>query len=148
MDIVNAELVAPEGYTLSVASDKPEVATAEIDPSAGIIMITAVGKGTATITVTASNGTKSISKTISVTVAPAGSEAVKVAEITTSGNTETATLSGNFLTSGGADGVTVNGDTITVDAKSDASGITSSKVVIPQETAQALAGKTVVVETR
>ena len=131
-----------EGYTITKwESSNPSVATVDNGK------ITAVGKGTATITVTASNGTNSISKTIAVTVAPEGSEAVKVAEITTSGNTETATLSGNFLTSGGADGVTVSGDTITVDAKSDASGITSSKVVIPQETAQALAGKNVVVET-
>ena len=77
-DIANAELVAPEGYTLSVASDKPDVATAEIDPSTGVIAIKAVSTGTATITVTASNGTDSISETIAVTVAPEGSEAVKV----------------------------------------------------------------------
>ena len=141
-ETVTATLKGADGYVVTKwESSNTGVATVDNGK------ITAVGKGTATITVTASNGTNSISKTIAVTVAPEGSEAVKVAEITTSGNTETAILSGNFLTSGGADGVTVNGNTITVDAKSDASGITASNVVIPQETAQALAGKTVVVET-
>ena len=110
--------------------------------------IKAVGEGSATITVTATKaGAADLTKTISVTVAPAGSEAVKVEKVEVSGSTETATLTGNFLTSGSTDGITVNGDTVTIDAKSDGNNITSSKVVIPQETAQALAGKTVVVET-
>ncbi len=141
---VTAALTGANGYAVTRwESSNPSVATVDNNGK-----ITAVAQGTATITVTATKaGAEPLIKTISVTVAPAGSEAVEVESIETSGNTETATLSGNFLTSGGAEGVTVNGDTITVDAKSDASGITSSKVVIPQETAQALAGKTVVVET-
>ena len=131
-----------EGYTVTGwSSDNESIATVDNGT------IKAVGEGTATITVTASNGTDSISKTIAVTVAPEGSEAVKVEKVETSGNTETATLSGSFLTSSGAEGIAVNGNTVTIDAKSDGSNITSSKVVIPQETAQALAGKTVVVET-
>ena len=131
-----------EGYTVTGwESNKTSVATVENGT------IKAVGEGTATITVTASNGTDSISETIAVTVAPEGSEAVKVEKVETSGNTETATLSGSFLTSSGAEGIALNGNTVTIDAKSDGSNITSSKVVIPQETAQALAGKTVVVET-
>lgn len=141
---VTAALTGANGYAVTRwESSNPSVATVDNNGK-----ITAVAQGTATITVTATKaGAEPLTKTISVTVAPAGSEAVEVESIETSGNTETATLSGNFLTSGGAEGVTVNGDTITVDAKSYASGITSSKVVIPQETAQALAGKTVVVET-
>lgn len=142
-ETVTATLKGADGYAVTKwESSDPSVATVENGT------IKAVGEGNATITVTATKvGAADLTKTISVTVAPAGSEAVKVAEITTSGNTETTTLSGNFLTSGGADGIETDGSTITVDAKADASGITSSKVVIPQETAQALAGKTVVVET-
>ena len=142
-ETVTATLKGADGYAVTKwESSDPSVATVENGT------IKAVGEGNATITVTATKvGAADLTKTISVTVAPAGSTAVKVEEITTSGNTETATLSGNFLTSGSTDGITVNGDTVTIDAKSDRSSITSSKVVIPQETAQALAGKTVVVET-
>ena len=141
---VTATLKGADGYTVTEwKSSNPSVATVDNNGK-----ITAVSEGTATITVTATKaGAEPITKTIAVTVAPEGSTAVKVEEITTSGNTETATLSGNFLTSGSTDGITVNGDTVTIDAKSDRSSITSSKVVIPQETAQALASKTVVVET-
>lgn len=133
-----------EGYTVTKwESSNPSVATVDNNGK-----ITAKGEGTATITVTATkSGEKDLTKTIAVTVAPAGSEAVKVEKVEVSGSTETATLTGNFLTSGSTDGITVNGNTITVDAKADASGITASKVVIPQETAKALLGKTVVVET-
>ena len=133
-----------EGYAVTGwESNKTSVATVDNNGK-----ITAKGEGTATITVTATKaGAADLTKTISVTVAPAGSESVKVEKVETSGSTETATLTGNFLTSGSTDGITVNGDTVTIDAKSDRSSITSSKVVIPQETAQALAGKTVVVET-
>lgn len=139
---VTATLKGADGYAVTKwESSNPSVATVENGT------IKAVSAGTATITVTASNGTDSISETIAVTVAPEGSEAVKVEKVETSGNTETATLSGSFLTSSGAEGIAVNGNTVTIDAKSDGSNITSSKVVIPQETAQALAGKTVVVET-
>ena len=81
-----------------------------------------------------------------MTVAPAGSEAVK-AETTVNGSAETITVSGDFLTSGGSDNVEVSGDTVTIDAASAASGITSSKVIIPQKTAEALNGQTVVVKT-
>lgn len=132
-----------EGYTITKwESSNPSVATVDNGK------ITAKGEGIATITVTATKaGAADLTKTISVTVAPAGSKAVKVGKVDVSGNTETVTLSGNFLTSGGADGVTVNGNTVTIHAKSSAAGITSSKVVIPQETAKALLGKTVVVET-
>lgn len=133
-----------EGYTVTKwESSNSSVATVDSNGK-----ITAKGEGTATITVTATkSGEKDLTKTIAVTVAPEGSESVKVEKVDVSGNTETATLTGNFLTSGSTDGITVNGNTITVDAKADASGITSSKVVIPQETAKALLGKTVVVET-
>ena len=131
-----------EGYTITKwESSNPSVATVDNGK------ITAKGEGIATITVTATKaGAADLTKTITVTVAPAGSEAVKVGKVETSGNTETVTLSGNFLTSGGADGVTVNGNTVTIHAKSSAAGITSSKVVIPQETAKALAEMTVIVE--
>ena len=142
-ETVTATLKGADGYVVTKwESNNTGVATVDNGK------ITAVGEGTATITVTATKaGAEPLTKTIAVTVAPEGSTAVRVEEITTSGNSETATLSGNFLTSGEADGITVNGDTVTIDAKSDRSSITSSKVVIPQETAQALAGKTVVVET-
>ena len=131
-----------EGYTITKwESSNPSVATVDNGK------ITAKGEGIATITVTATKaGAADLTKTITVTVAPAGSEAVKVGKVETSGNTETVTLSGNFLTSGGADRVTVNGNTVTIHAKSSAAGITSSKVVIPQETAKALAEMTVIVE--
>lgn len=141
---VTATLKGADGYAVTKwESSNPSVATVDNNGK-----ITAVAQGTATITVTATKaGAEPLTKTISVTVAPAGSEAVEVESIKTSGNTETATLSGNFLTSGGADGITVNGNTIIVDAKSTGSNITSSKVIIPQETAEALMGKTVVVKT-
>lgn len=140
---VTAALTGANGYAVTRwESSNPSVATVDNNGK-----ITAVAQGTATITVTATKaGAEPLTKTISVTVAPAGSEAVEVESIKTSGNTETATLSGNFLTSGGADGVTVNGNTVTIHAKSSAAGITSSKVVIPQETAKALAEMTVIVE--
>ena len=133
-----------EGYTVTKwESSNPSVATVDNNGK-----ITAKGEGTATITVTATkSGEKDLTKTIAVTVAPEGSESVKVEKVETSGNTETATLTGNFLTSGSTDGITVNGNTITVNAKSTGSNITSSKIVIPQETAKALLGKTVIVET-
>lgn len=140
---VTATLKGANGYAVTRwESSNPSVATVDNNGK-----ITAVAQGTATITVTATKaGAEPLTKTISVTVAPAGSEAVEVESIKTSGNTETVTLSGNFLTSGGADGVTVNGNTVTIHAKSSAAGITSSKVVIPQETAKALAEMTVIVE--
>ena len=139
---VTATLKGADGYAVTKwESSNPSVATVDNGK------ITARGEGIATITVTATKaGAADLTKTISVTVAPAGSEAVKVGKVETSGNTETVTLSGNFLTSGGADGVTVNGNTVTIHAKSSAAGITSSKVVIPQETAKALAEMTVIVE--
>lgn len=142
-ETVTATLKGADGYAVTKwESSDPSVATVENGT------IKAVGEGNATITVTATKvGAADLTKTISVTVAPAGSESVKVEKVETSGSTETATLTGNFLTSGSTDGITVNGNTITIDAKADASGITSSKVVIPQETAKALLGKTVVVET-
>ena len=141
---VTATLKGADGYAVTKwESSDPSVAAVDNNGR-----ITAVAQGTAIITVTATKaGAADLAKTISVTVAPAGSEAVKVGKVETSSNTETVTLSGNFLTSGGADGVTVNGNTVTIHAKSSAAGITSSKVVIPQETAKALLGKTVVVET-
>lgn len=141
---VTAALTGANGYAVTKwESSDPSVAAVDNNGR-----ITAVAQGTAIITVTATKaGAADLAKTISVTVAPAGSEAVKVGKVETSSNTETVTLSGNFLTSGGADGVTVNGNTVTIHAKSSAAGITSSKVVIPQETAKALLGKTVVVET-
>lgn len=140
---VTATLKGADGYAVTKwESSNTGVATVDNGK------ITARGEGTATITVTATKaGAADLTKTISVTVAPAGSEAVKVGKVETSSNTETVTLSGNFLTSGGADGVTVNGNTVTIHAKSSAAGITSSKVVIPQETAKALAEMTVIVET-
>lgn len=111
-------------------------------------VITAIGAGTATITVTATkDGTAPLTQTIDVTVAAAGSSPVKEESLAASDGVETTVLSGNVLTSGGADGITVNGNTVTIHAKSSAAGITSSKVVIPQETAKALADKTVIVET-
>ena len=139
---VTATLKGADGYAVTKwESSNPSVATVDNGK------ITARGEGIATITVTATKaGAADLTKTIPVTVAPAGSEAVKVGKVETSGNTETVTLSGNFLTSGGADGVTVNGNTVTIHAKSSAAGITSSKVVIPQETAKALAEMTVIVE--
>ena len=142
-ETVTATLKGADGYAVTKwESSNPSVAAVDNG------QITAVGEGKATITVTATkDGAESLTKTITVTVAPEGSEAVKVEKVDVSGNTETAILTGNFLTSGGADGIAVNGNTVTIDAKSDGSNITSSKVVIPQETAQALAGKTVVVET-
>ena len=141
---VTATLKGADGYAVTKwESSDPSVAAVDNNGR-----ITAVAQGTAIITVTATKaGAADLTKTITVTVAPAGSEAVKVGKVETSGNTETITLSGNFLTSGGADGVTVNGNTVTIHAKSSAAGITSSKVVIPQETAKALAEMTVIVET-
>ena len=142
-ETVTATLKGADGYAVTKwESSNPSVAAVDNG------QITAVGEGKATITVTATkDGEESLSKTITVSVAPAGSVAVEVEKVETSGNTETATLTGNFLTSGGADGITVNGNTIIVDAKSTGSNITSSKVIVPQETAEALMGKTVVVKT-
>ena len=143
-ETVTATLKGADGYAVTKwESSNSSVATVDNNGK-----ITAKGEGTATITVTATkSGEKDLTKTIAVTVAPEGSESVKVEKVDVSGNTETATLTGNFLTSGSTNGVEAEGNTITVDAKADASGITSSKVVIPQETAKALLGKTVVVET-
>ena len=142
-ETVTATLKGADGYAVT-KWESSNSSVAAVDNG----QITAVGEGKATITVTATkDGEESLSKTITVSVAPAGSVAVEVEKVETSGNTETATLTGNFLTSGGADGITVNGNTIIVDAKSTGSNITSSKVIVPQETAEALMGKTVVVKT-
>ena len=141
-ETVTATLKGADGYAVTKwESSNPSVAAVDNGK------ITAKGEGTATITVTATkSGEADLTKTISVTVAPAGSEAVK-AETTVNGSTETITVSGDFLTGVGSDNVEVNGDTVTIDAASAASGITSSKAIIPQETAEALLGKTVVVKT-
>ena len=142
-ETVTATLKGADGYAVT-KWESSNSSVADVDNG----QITAVGKGKATITVTATkDGAESLTKTITVTVAPEGSTTVEVEKVEVSGSTETATLTGNFLTSGGADGITVNGNTIIVDAKSTGSNITSSKVIIPQETAEALMGKTVVVKT-
>lgn len=141
-ETVTATLKGADGYAVTKwESSNPSVAAVDNG------QITAVGEGKATITVTATkDGAESLTKTITVTVAPEGSEAVK-AETTVNGSAETITVSGDFLTSGGSDNVEVSGNTVTIDAASAASGITSSKVIIPQKTAEALMGKTVVVKT-
>ena len=141
-ETVTATLKGADGYAVT-KWESSNSSVAAVDNG----KITAKGEGTATITVTATkSGEADLTKTISVTVAPAGSEAVK-AETTVNGSAETITVSGDFLTSGGSDNVEVSGDTVTIDAASAASGITSSKVIIPQKTAEALMGKTVVVKT-
>ena len=141
-ETVTATLKGADGYAVT-KWESSNSSVAAVDNG----KITAKGEGTATITVTATkSGEADLTKTISVTVAPAGSEAVK-AETTVNGSDETITVSGDFLTSGGSDNVEVSGNTVTIDAASAASGITSFKVVISQETAEALMGKTVVVKT-
>lgn len=132
-----------EGYTVSKwESDNASVATVNNGE------ITAVGAGTCTITVTATKaGAEDLVKTIKVTVVPEGSTAVEVQNVTSSGSGESAELSGNALLTGGSDRVTVDGNTVTFNAKSGGTGITSSKVVIDAETAKALEGKTAVIQT-
>ena len=132
-----------EGYTVSKwESDNDSVATVNNGE------ITAVGAGTCTITVTATKaGAEDLVKTIKVTVVPEGSTAVDVQNVTSSGYGESAELSGNALLTGGSDRVTVDGNTVTFNAKSEGTGITSSKVVIDAETAKALEGKTAVIQT-
>ena len=142
---VNAKVLGTDGWVITAESENSDIVAASC--AEGKITIKALSAGTTNITVTASkDGETSLTKTITVTVAPEGSEAVK-AETTVNGSAETITVSGDFLTSGGSDNVEVSGNTVTIDAASAASGITSSKVIIPQKTAEALMGKTVVVKT-
>ena len=142
---VNAKVLGTDGWVITAESENSDIVAASC--AEGKITIKALSAGTTNITVTASkDGETSLTKTITVTVAPEGSEAVK-AETTVNGSDETITVSGDFLTSGGSDNVEVSGNTVTIDAASAASGITSSKVIIPQKTAEALMGKTVVVKT-
>ena len=142
---VNAKVLGTDGWVITAESENSDIVAASC--AEGKITIKALSAGTINITVTASkDGETSLTKTITVTVAPEGSEAVK-AETTVNGSAETITVSGDFLTSGGSDNVEVSGNTVTIDAASAASGITSSKVIIPQKTAEALMGKTVVVKT-
>lgn len=142
---VNAKVLGTDGWVITAESENSDIVAASC--AEGKITIEALSAGTTNITVTASkDGETSLTKTITVTVAPEGSEAVK-AETTVNGSAETITVSGDFLTSGGSDNVVVSGNTVTIDAASAASGITSSKVIIPQKTAEALMGKTVVVKT-
>ena len=142
---VNAKVLGTDGWVITAESENSDIVAASC--AEGKITIKALSAGTTNITVTASkDGETSLTKTITVIVAPEGSEAVK-AETTVNGSDETITVSGDFLTSGGSDNVEVSGNTVTIDAASAASGITSSKVIIPQKTAEALMGKTVVVKT-
>ena len=133
---VNAKVLGTDGWVITAESENSDIVAASC--AGGKITIKALSAGTTNITVTASkDGETSLTKTITVTVAPEGSEAVK-AETTVNGSDETITVSGDFLTSGGSDNVEVSGNTVTIDAASAASGITSSKVVISQEAAEAL----------
>ena len=139
---VNASVIGATGYTLSYQSDNTNVA--QVSKTG---RITATGAGSCTITVTASkDGAEDLVKTVPVTVVKFGSQPVQLDNIQASGSTETAVLSGDVLIDGGS-GITIDGNTVTIHAKSSAAGITSSKVVIPQETAKALAEMTVIVET-
>ena len=120
---VNAKVLGTDGWVITAESENSDIVAASC--AEGKITIKALSAGTTNITVTASkDGETSLTKTITVTVAPEGSEAVK-AETTVNGSAETITVSGDFLTSGGSDNVEVSGNTVTIDAASAASGITS-----------------------
>ena len=143
-----AEVLGADGYTLSVNSENPAVATAAIE--GGTITITAVGAGTANITVTATNGSDTLTKTIAVTVAGSGSTAVGVSTPEVSDNTATATIFGDtIVTNGSSDKVTVTEDEITFDVKASSTSVDKAMVTLNADTADALekSGKDVVIET-
>ena len=133
----SATLVGADEYSTPTweSSDKTIAAVAD-----GVI--TAVGEGTCTITVTATDGTNTLTKTISVTIAAEGSSAIAVETPVVTSGTASATLDGEvLLTTGGSDTVTIGTDEITVNAISSDDTVDTVSVTLISETVVVLAAK-------
>ena len=147
---VKAKLKKADGYSLRWETSDSGVAnvTPGVDSTA---VISGVGAGTCTVTVTASKaGEYDLVKTIDVTVAAGTAEPVKVEGVTTNDGTSMVTLSGNALVTAGQDEnhVDVSSSDIIINASSGETNITAATVQIPAGVASVLSsGRNVTIKT-